>query len=240
MKPRGKIFGVGVGPGDPQLLTIKAVRILKTIPVVAFPYVKAKNYSLAYEIAKEFINPEARLIKLPFVMTRDDAIRQKQRREAADRIREYLLEGIDVAFLSEGDVMLFSTFSYILENLKGEFPVEIIPGISSVMASAADSGLPLVLNDQKLAVLPAALQNIAELKNLINTFDTVVLMKVHLCLEEVKLVLDEMSMLDQTIVVERASSKDSKVFTDISQIRNGELSYMSQVIISRNKRGFVE
>ena len=234
---KGKLYGIGVGPGASDLLTIRAVKVLQNIPVVAVPCPVPAKESLAYQISREWINPRAEVIRLEWAMTRDKNTRQNQHHRAAELIRGYLVNGVDVAFLSEGDIVLFSTFSYLLSYLESEFEVAIIPGISSLSASAAEAGLPLVINDQSLLILPGIGKNITRLNSCLKEFETIILMKVFLQVEEVKLVLEKSGHLNQALIVERASTGSSKVYRDISHIRNGELSYMSLMIISKNKKG---
>ena len=233
---KGKLYGIGVGPGASDLMTIRAVKVLQNILIVAVPCSAPEKESLAYQISREWINPRAEVIRLEWRMTREKITRQNQHYRAAELIRGYLENGVDVAFLAEGDIVLFSTFSYLLPFLENEFEVAIIPGISSLSASAAETGLPLVINDQSLLILPAVGKNILRLNNYLEEFETIVLMKVFLRIEEVKLVLEKSGYLNQALIVERASTGSSKVYWDISHIRNGELSYMSLMIISKNKK----
>lgn len=239
MTEAGILFGVGVGPGDSQLMTLKAARILRTVPVVVVPCASPDKKSLALETARDAINPQAEVLKLQFAMCKDEPVRQMYRRQAADQIAAYLHAGKDVAFLTEGDVMLFSTFSYVLELLGNRFPVEVVPGISSVMASAAEIGLPLALNDQRLIVIPATHENILDLVSVFDRYDTVVLMKVHSVIESIVAVLKEKDLLDQAILIERASASNCQVHKDLAAIKNGQVSYMSQVIVSVNTKRFL-
>lgn len=234
MTKPGTFIGIGVGPGDPELMTIKAINFLKHVPVVAVPYSSPKQHSLALQIASEYINSGTRVLKLHFPMVKDENVRQKHRRQAADQIAEHLGDGEDVAFLTEGDPMLYSTFAYLLWHLEERFPIEIVPGISSVMASAAQAHLPLATGDQRLAVLPATYENIDKLGAILASFDTVVLMKVHATLEEIVAYLAKKELLDHAILVERASAENCRVFTDLQDIRKDQISYLSQLIVSTN------
>ena len=234
MTKPGKFIGIGVGPGDPELLTLKAIDILKHAAVIAVPYSTPKQQSLALQTARDYIKPQTRILKLHFPMVKDEAVRQEHRLQAAEQIAEHLRSGEDVAFLTEGDPMLYSTFAYLLWHLEERFPIEIVPGISSVMASAAQAHLPLATGDQRLAVLPANYENIDKLGAILALFDTVVLMKVHAVLEELIDYLAEKDLLAQAVLVERASAENCRVFTDLQSIERDQVSYLSQLIVSKN------
>ena len=141
----GIFYGIGVGPGDPELLTLKAQRVLKEVSIVFVPQSETSRDSFAYSIASQFIDLDMQRV-IPITFPTDDADGAAQVwRDASERIAQELLNGDDVAVITEGDPMLFSTFSYVLDGIKSgypEIPVEIIPGVSSVMAAAARSGVP--------------------------------------------------------------------------------------------------
>ena len=155
----GCLYGIGVGPGDPELLTLKALKAIQRVPVICVPQAANRRDSYALSIVKDYVKPEQEILRAPFPT--DDAEGAAQAwREASEMVAERLRKGQDVAFLTEGDPMLYSTFSYILtgvQELCPEAPIVIIPGVSSVMAAAASSGVPLATHGQRLAILPAAL-----------------------------------------------------------------------------------
>ena len=140
----GRLYGVGVGPGDPELLTLKAQRVLGEVPIVCVPQSETSQDSFAYTIARQFIDTgRQRVMRISFPT--DDAEGAAQVwRSAAEQLAQELLQGQDVAFITEGDPMLYSTFAYVLEGIQSShpsIPVEIVPGVSSVMAAAAISSL---------------------------------------------------------------------------------------------------
>lgn len=232
MTKKGKLFGVGVGPGDPGLLTMKAVDTIRRAPIVAVPYTSSQEDSLALKIVSMYLKHQTEIVFLHFPMVRDEIQRQQYRRSAAEQIAEFLNQGKDVAFLTEGDPSIYSTFTYLLKLLAGDFIVEIIPGISSVMASAAEAQQPLTIGDQRLAVLPATFENMDDLGDILDSFDTVVLMKVNSVIEEVTAALKQKGLLDSAILVERASINQCRVITEFQQIKNGQIHYLSQLIIT--------
>ena len=227
----GTLYGVGVGPGDPDLLTIKAARIIGQVPIIAVPVAKLDGDSYAHSIAAELLKPSQRVEKLHFPMLRDQQQRTVKRREAAQQVATHLKGGQDVAFLTEGDPLLHSTFGYLLEHLPSEFPVEIVPGITSILGAAADHKHPLVMGDERLAVLPATFEEMSALPQILATFDTVVLLKIHNVLDTVLSVLGDLQLLKQTIIVERASHPEGRVFTDVTTLHGEQLHYLSLMII---------
>ena len=141
----GCLYGVGVGPGDPELVTLKAQRILEAVPIICAPHADTSRDSFALTIARQYIDTDRQEL-LRFGFPTDDAEAASRVWEtAAESLAERLKGGQDVAFITEGDPMLFSTFSYILESIRINHPdmaVEIIPGVSSVMAAAARASVP--------------------------------------------------------------------------------------------------
>jgi len=227
----GTLFGLGVGPGDPELLTLKAARILKTVPVIAVPISKVGSDSYALAIAQEFLQPEQTVLKLHFPMLKDVAAKRAHRQAAAQTIAAELQAGRDVAFLTEGDPLLYSTFIYVLQYLRAAFPVEVVPGISSIMAASAQAQLPLVNGSQRLAVLPTAFENMADLRRVLEQFETVVLLKVYRQLEAVLNLLDDMGLSEQVTLVERTSHAEGRVLSGVNALRNQSIHYLSLMIV---------
>lgn len=230
----GKLYAVGVGPGDPELLSVKAVNVLKRISVVAVPSPAHSGKSMALEIARDYIQPGTEVLMLAFAMVKDQSKRQEKRKAAAEQIARQLDSGKDVAFLSEGDVMLYSTFGYMLEILSSKYAIEIVPGISSVMASAAQVQIPLVQNHQHMAVIPATHTNLKDLSRVLDGFDTIVLLKISQVIEMLVPILKDNRLYEQAVVIENASLPESRIITEFDQLKNGQLAYMSQMIVSKN------
>jgi precorrin-2/cobalt-factor-2 C20-methyltransferase len=175
----GTLFGVGVGPGAPDLLTIRAVTILRRVPVIAAPRPDPESESLALRIAREATGevPGQETLLLTFPMTRDPQAREAARLAAAREVGARLAAGRDVAFVTEGDPLLYSTFLDLLPAGERERPrVEIVPGVSSITAVGAAAGVALADGDDRVAVLPAG-QALPILGRLANEFETLVLLK---------------------------------------------------------------
>jgi precorrin-2/cobalt-factor-2 C20-methyltransferase len=225
------LYGVGVGPGDPELLTIKAIRVIESVLVVAGPVARLDDESCALNIITDILKPDQIVIKLHFPMIRDLSERIKKRRAAALLLVEYLADGKDVAFITEGDPLLHSTFGYILEHLPEDIQVEVIPGVSSIMAASADAKMPLVQANETLAVIPMTRDNITELEQVLQNFDTIVLMKVYRVLDQIIALLDKLDLLEKAILVERASHVESRVITNFRALNGRQVHYFSLLII---------
>jgi precorrin-2/cobalt-factor-2 C20-methyltransferase len=227
----GTLYGIGVGPGDPELVTLKAARLIKETPVVAVPITKPGGESYALEIVSELLPPEQSLLKLLFPMVKDVAAKRSYRQAAAQAIAGELAAGRDVAFLTEGDPLLHSTFIYVLQYLAPTFPVQVVPGVSSVMAAAAQAQLPLVNADQRLAIIPTTFENLQDLGQIFRDFDTVVLLKFHRLLDQLLDLLDELGLSEQTVLVERASHPAGRVVRDARSLRGASIHYLSLLIV---------
>ncbi len=231
----GKLYGVGIGPGDPELLTLKAVRVIQKADVVAVPVTQPGGESYALGAAQSWLRPEQPVERLLFPMTRDLATRRAHRRAAAEIVLAHLAAGRDVAFLTEGDPTIHSTFLYILAEMPQGAAVEIVPGVSAITAAAAQAGAPLVNGGQRLAVLPAVFEeDEASLRAILQTFDTVVLLKAHRQLDRLLPLLDELGLADRAIWIERATHPNGRVVRDVRALSNaGDLHYLSLLIVRR-------
>ncbi len=232
----GCLYGVGVGPGDPELLTLKAVRVLQQAPVVVAPRKTSRDRSYAYSIVEHLVD-EARQEVLPLVfpMKKDLNELRLYWRDACDAIYQRLSAGKDCAFLTEGDPLLFGTFIYIYEMLRELHPdvrMEVVPGISSINASAARAGIPLVSGDDRLAVLPATYEG-DKLRETLRDFDTVVLLKVHSVFDQVLDLLEEMGLTDGAVYVKKCTTSSEEIVRDIRRLRGQKLDYLSLLIVRR-------
>ncbi len=229
----GVLYGIGAGPGDPELMTLKGLRILKNAPVVAFPAGVRGNPGMAQLIVEEWLHPEQIQLALTFPYVQDEAILLAAWQLAAEQVWQYLQLGQDVAFISEGDVSFYSTFTYLaqtLQNLYPEVAVQTVPGICSPLAAAAVLGLPLTIRAQRLVVLPA-LYNVQELEKVIDWADVVVLLKVSSVYEELWTVLQRRGLLDRSWVVERATLPEQVIYEGLSDRPNLKLPYFSLLIV---------
>ncbi|HEY9846693.1 MAG TPA: precorrin-2 C(20)-methyltransferase, partial [Candidatus Caenarcaniphilales bacterium] len=182
----GTLYGVGVGPGDPELMSVKGLRLLKNSPVVAFPAGLGGKPGIAQQIVRSWLYPEQVQLALTFPYVQDCLVLEQAWQTAAEQVWHYLQQG-DVTFVSEGDVSFYSTFTYLSQTLQQRHPqaqVETIPGICSPLAAAAALGLPLTTSRDRLAILPA-LYHVSELSAVLAWADVVVLLKVSSVYEQV-------------------------------------------------------
>ena len=234
--PVGALFGVGVGPGDPELLTLKALRIIRAANVICVPQSKTRPDSYALGIIREYLDADKQeVLRLPFPVD-DPKGAAGVWRTGADTLAQRLYNGQDVAFITEGDPMLFSTFIYVLEAMTADhpsIPVEIIPGVSSVMAAAASSKVPLATHGQRLAVLPTV-YGIDDLSEAIASYDTIVLMKVNQELLGALENLDGLGLAGKTVFVRRVSTPSEKIVSDVKQLTQEDVDYFSLLIVKRD------
>ena len=229
----GRLYGIGVGPGDPELLTLKAQRVLQSVPLICVPQAETSKDSYALSIVREFICHEKQEIVRFFFPTNDEKTAGDVWRNAAEMLAGRLESGNDAAFITEGDPMLYSTFLYVLESIKANNPelrVEIVPGVSSVMAAAASSGVPLAAHGQSLAILPAA-YGIEKLRETIAIHDTVVLMKVNRSLLRALSDLEDLGLDRKAVYIKRASTDREQVVRDLRKLGAEDLDYFSLLII---------
>jgi precorrin-2/cobalt-factor-2 C20-methyltransferase len=239
MSARGAVFyGVGVGPGEFELLTLKAERILRAADVICYPSCKPGGSSYALRIIKPMLDlSRQRLEGLLFPMDKDFARLIPIWHESARAIVSHLRENRSVAFITEGDPMLYSTFLHVYEIITEEFPevaVEIVPGVSSLGAAAAAGRIALGQADEAIAIVPATYQK-HELKELLERFDVVVLMKVGAVLDQVVEVLDELGLRDRALLASRVGTKQEIVTRELEAYRAKRLHYLTTLIVS--KRG---
>ncbi len=230
----GTLYGVGVGPGDPELITLKGLRVLRAAATVYVPASPVGRGSLARAIAAEHLDAtHQRIVELPFAMRASPERMAAQWRANAAAIAEGLVGGADAAFLTEGDPMLYSTFVHVagaLRELRPDVRVVVVPGVSSVNAAAAVAGTPLADRDERLAVLPAAYDRDG-LREVLRSFETVVLLKVASAVDRVIDDLEALGLVDAAVCVERCGWPEERVVRDVRVLRGAKLDYFSLMIV---------
>lgn len=248
----GKLYVIGIGPGDPELLTLKAARILNAVPLLLVPKGREEGTSLALSIIDGAVNLHGKkIVELYFPMLKtkrehssvaagqeqsgaDLATLDQKWNIAAETIQGALQSGHDAAFITIGDPSIYSTYFYIHELLLATVPdlvIEIIPGISSINASAARAGLSLGLGNERIAILPA--NYLDGLEDTLEKFDTVLLMKVNKVFATVREMLIRMGLAETAVYSARTGMADERVIKDIRLVTEEDLNYFSLVIVKK-------
>ncbi|MGC8906305.1 MAG: precorrin-2 C(20)-methyltransferase [Desulfomonilaceae bacterium] len=236
---RGTLYGIGVGPGDPDLITLKGARVLATCPHVFAPKSKEDSQSLALRIARPHIHSETRIHELLFPMTSDKDELEERWGSAAKEILDVLDAGQDACFLTLGDVFLYSTYIYLLRMLRQLQPavnVVTIPGITAFSAAAAAAECPLGEGKESVTIVPTA-DDLNEVTRAVHKGDAVVLMKIGKRLDRVLEVLESEDATDRSVFVSKVGLKDEAVVRDLRLLRSPEADrgYLS-VILVRGKK----
>lgn len=236
-KPKiGTLYGVGIGPGDPELLTLKAVKILKQVPVIAVPKSKTEGESLALDIVKQAVDlSDKKILELTFPMKKEQNELTAAWEKAKKQILKPLKKGKDVAFITIGDPLFYSTFIYLLEKFKSQdskFKVKIIPGVSSINAVSAATQIPLAKAGERLAILPATYED-KKLEQTIEDFDTVVLIKVNNVMDKIISTLEKLDLKNNAIFVSKAGLPDEEIVVDLDGLKKRRLNYLSMILIKK-------
>ena len=235
MAAPGSFFAVGVGPGDPELLTVRAQRLLQGTGVICYTQLDNGAPSFALEVVRQLLSGNAEMLAIT-IPSDDSPVPHDTWHEAARRIGARLREGRDVAFITEGDPMLYSEFPHLIEHVQSEgidgLNVEIVPGVPSVVAAAASSGVPLVSQGQRLAILPAV-YGIDDLRQASTNYDTIVLMEINPHLMRALANLESLGLAGHAIYVRQASTASERVIHDISKLTDEDIDYFSLLIIKR-------
>jgi precorrin-2/cobalt-factor-2 C20-methyltransferase len=251
----GKLYVIGVGPGDPELLTIKGLRVLNKVRCICVPKGREEGSSLALSIIKKVVDIAGKeIIEAYFPMRKTKGHRARGKGQGVSTsdhptsaddldakwdetvriVSDRLNSGTDMAFITIGDPTIYSTFFYLYDGLietNPDLDIEIIPGVSSINASAARAGISLGLADEKIAVLPATYTG--DLREILGKFDTVVLMKVHKVFGKVLGILEDMDLTSRAVCVSRAGMEDEEISRDIRALKEEDMNYFSLVIIRR-------
>ncbi|MFZ7102293.1 MAG: precorrin-2 C(20)-methyltransferase [Peptococcaceae bacterium] len=230
----GVFYGVGVGPGDPGLLTLQAVEIIKEADVIIAPRTQKKAVSTALAIARSFISPQARIEKLIFPMVYHHETLSTAWEGNKTIILEYLQKGNKVVFLTLGDPMLYSTFIYVYRLLKDcGYPIITVPGIPSFCAIASRLGLPLAEGNEKLCIVPATNEE-QELDEALQIAGNLVLMKVYKNYHQVVEKLKNQDYLENSVMVSKCGLEDEEITYNLAEVtEDKKINYLSTVIAKR-------
>lgn len=213
---KGIFYGVGVGPGDPELLTLKAVRVLTACPVIAAPRTRG-GAMLALEIARQTADLSDKIIlPLDFTMARDRAQQEAAHAKAAAQVEAYLAAGQDVAMLNLGDVSIYATYSYLMERLRGQgYETVMVPGVPSFCAVAACLGESLTERNTPLHILPGGSE---PLEQALKLPGTKVLMKSGKRISRVIETLGQTGRLQKAAMVQDCGLPGERVYRDLNAV----------------------
>lgn len=223
----GRLYGLGLGSGDPELLTLKAYRLLQAAPVVAYP-VSDGGKSLSRSIVADYLRKDQIEVPLwyPFKLEQSS---QPYYDEAALKLTGYLNAGQDVVVLCEGDPFFYGTFMYLFNRLSHQFQTEVVPGVSSIMASASMLETPLTYRNDVFVVLPGILP--AEiLAERLAIADAAVIIKLGKNFSKVYGVLEQLGLLDRARYIERATMPNQKIMP-IRDVNPAEVPYFALISI---------
>ena len=225
----GTLYGVGVGPGDPELLTLKALRILTSVPVLAWP-APEEGLSLAREIVADHLPGTQReiAIRMPLLPTRFPAADVYDK--AALEIGEALDAGDDVAVICEGDPF-YGSFMYLFGRLSGGHAIEVVPGVSSLTACAAALGSPLSAKNDVLSVIPGPLDADTMAQRLAEA-DAAAIIKVGRHLEKIRSVLAQIGLSDNARYIERATMVEQRI-VPLADVDDGDAPYFSMILVHK-------
>lgn len=236
---KGRLYGIGIGPGDPKLLTIKAREILDKVDTIFVPKSSDTGTSLARSIIEAVSGKKKNYIELTFPMTKSKKMLESYWKKAALKIARQVRKNKDVAFVTIGDPFVYSTYIYLLKTLCRDFPdikAETVPGITAFNAASAAAQLPLVQGYEKLAILPVK-RNLEGLREALAEFETVVLMKVGSKLKDIIGLLREMDLIETSVLVSHAGHSDEIIIRDMDSLREKKLGYLSVIIVKHKKEG---
>jgi precorrin-2/cobalt-factor-2 C20-methyltransferase len=236
IKQRGRLYGIGVGPGDPELLTLKAVRLIGESPVVAY-FCKRGSLGRARNNCAAHLSIQHKELPLVYPLTTELSHHSQEYRdrieqffdEAAEMVAVELDAGRDVALLNEGDAFFYGSFMHVFLRLKERFDITVVPGVNSVMACGALLPQPLVMRDDVLTVIPGTLDDSA-LEAAMAASKATVIMKVGSNLARICNAAKKLGVDDRAWYVEKASLPDQKV-QRLSEVGVAKAPYFSMVLI---------
>lgn len=232
----GTLYGIGVGPGDPDLITVKGAKLLSAARHVFVPKARPASESLALRIARKHLGPDAQIHRLVFPMLKDRSELEQWWRGAAEEVAEVIGQGRDACFVTLGDPLLYSTYIYLMRELKEIQPdarIETVPGITAMNAAASLTDFPLGEGKNPVTVVPTA-DDLSDVREALERGEgTVILMKIGKRLPKVLDVLEELNLTDHAVFVSRAGLDDERIETDVRQLRDSgeKTGYLSIMLV---------
>lgn len=230
-----KFYGIGTGPGDSSLVTVKAVNTLKNLDILYTPESKKGGESLALSIVDEYLPESLEIKSRHFPMSFNGTEKIQVWNSVSGEIVEDVKKGKNVGFVTLGDPMIYSTYVYVMERLMEEIEVETIPGISSFSNIASNQNFPLVMDTDPLIVIPCTMEE-DKIDEALEKYDCLVLMKVY---KKINMVIDKLKrhdLIDHAILVSNSSQEKEEVFTNLRDEHIDEkISYFSTILVNKNR-----
>ncbi|MCB2185257.1 MAG: precorrin-2 C(20)-methyltransferase [Deltaproteobacteria bacterium] len=236
-RQKGTLFGLGVGPGDPKLLTVRAVEVLKRVDVVFAAGSSKNEYSMAFNVVKEYLPEHTQVRRLNFPMTHDEEKLASAWRENAREVLIELTNGHDVAFITIGDPLTYSTFGYLLKTVRELEPqtkVETVPGITAYNAAAARLNMPLVESKESLLVVSGVCDP-GVIPSLAATGDNVVIMKTYRNYDQIIDSLEQLDVPRKTYSISMCGLPEERIREDATTLRGEKMPYLSLVLVKGPK-----
>ena len=225
---KGKLYGIGVGPGDSELMTVKAARIVGEADIIITPKTEKKDGSVALDIASPYIQEHTEIVPVVFPMVWDDSTQEEGWQEA---------KRVTLSYLDEGKRVVFLTYMYVyrlIENTGHE--IETIPGVTAFCAIGSHLGYPIVEKEEVLAIVPATAPK-EKIDAVLAVADDAVIMKVYKNFDEVQETLIKHNMADDAVMISRVGLPDEQVFVGLDNIpKDTKLNYLSTILAKRKDR----
>ncbi len=236
MQSQGVFYGVGLGPGDPGLITVAAHQVLKQADCIVHPASSPTGKSLSRDILKSLKIPISKMEGISLCMGKDRKQALAAYMKAADRIAGKVRKGQSVAFITEGDPFFYSTFIYVHEAMKAHHPdirMKIISGISSVFHAASKAGMPVARLDERVAILPS-LSGEKDLHAMYENFHTLFLLKLSRSYSIAFKYLERRCILDQAVYLEKLGTPEERVERDIRKVNPKKVPYFAMLMIRKS------
>ncbi len=233
---KAKLYIIGVGPGDSDLITLKALNLIKSCPIITYPVNAESSRSFAREIVAPHLPKSVYEYGFPVPMNKAREPAIKAYDEAASTLKTFLDKGNNVALLCEGDGFFYGSAMYLANRLSNHYEIEIVPGITSVSACAASIKRPLAARNERLKILPAPMDAMKLEVELANT-EAAVIIKVGRHFEKVRTILQKLNLEKGAILIEKATGQDEKI-TPLENVEQGQKPYFSTILVYQGDEGW--
>ena len=234
---KGSVALVGAGPGDPELMTVKAARLVSEADVIITPKTEKKDGSVALNIAKPYIKDHTEIVPVVFPMVLNDDTQKEGWEEARNIITKLLSEGKQVVFLTLGDPMFYSTYMYVYRLVENSgYEIETVPGVTAFCAIGSHLGYPIVEKEEVLAIVPATAPK-EKIDKVLAVADDAVIMKVYRNFGEVQETLKKHNMADEAVMISRVGLDGEEIYRGLQDMpADTKLNYLSTILAKRKDR----